>query len=506
MNPGSRDDPRPETGSIPAPRFRWGTRIALPAGILGALLGLFAVSGSHELLPAVEVHASQVVVKQAEQATKGAVTVQAAGWIEAEPYKSYVAALTDGIVSEVLVLEGDHVKAGQIAVRLVDEDARLAAQSADAKVKEMEASLESARADLAAAVAEWDNPVERNRAIEVAEAELAESKATLEQIAAEIAAEEAGIEHTKSEFERGVGLHGSSSISESELIRRRAQYLAQKAKIEALRMRRSATKELTARRDAELRAAREQLRLRTEERRKLDRSRAAALQAEASLALARTALAEAKLRLERTEIRAPMDGVVMSRLTEPGSKVVILSDNPASARVMSLYDPRRLQARVDVPLSEAGKIGVGQPAEITVEVLPDRVFSGAVTRVLHEANIQKNTLEVKASITDPDPQLRPEMLARVRFLAKIDASKESKRHRVFAPDAAFRESGPGGKAWVVTNFDGGYGVLAERPVQLGNVRKEGWVDVAAGLRPGDLVVTRSSGSLKDGGRARVFIE
>jgi multidrug resistance efflux pump len=101
------------------------------------------------------------------------------------------------------------------------------------------------------------------------------------------------------------------------------------------------------------------------------------------------------------EIRSPIDGMVMSRLTEPGSKVVVISDNPGSARVLSVYDPRKLQVRVDVPLAETGKVGVGQQADIVVDVLPDRNFSGTVTRVLHEANIQKNTLEVKVAIENP---------------------------------------------------------------------------------------------------------
>jgi len=492
-----------EEDRIPRPSFHWKTRVALPGLIMGGFLTLLGATTYHEVFPAVEVNAGQVVLKRIQGAETGSVTVQAAGWIEAEPYKSYGTALSDGIVREVLVLEGDSVKTGQVVVRLVDEDARLAVKSAEARVKEIEASLDGVRADLAAARTEWENPVERTRAIEVSEAQLAETRANVAQIAAEIILEESNLEHIKNEYDKGVGLYGSSSISESELIRRRSQFHAQQAKIEAYRMRHSATKELVARREADLKAAKDLMRLRTEERRKLDQAQATVLKTDASLNQARTALAEAQLRLERMEIRSPMDGIVMSRLTEPGSKVVVMSDNPGSARVLSLYDPLRLQVRVDVPLAEAGKIGAGQLAEVAVDVLADRTFKGAVTRVLHEANIQKNTLEVKVGLSDPAPQLRPEMLARVKFLARIDVEQEKDRPRVFAPDAAVRTEGGNPVAWVVTDFDGSYGIAAVRPIRPGTVHKDGWVDIAQGLQPGDLVITRSSGELKNGKRVRV---
>jgi RND family efflux transporter MFP subunit len=243
--------------------------------------------------------------------------------------------------------------------------------------------------------------------------------------------------------------------------------------------------------------------LRSEERRKLDRGKASVLQEEALLIQAKTALAEAKLRLERMEIRSPMDGVVMARLTEPGSKVVIMSDNPGSARILSLYDPARLQVRVDVPLAEAAKIGVGQLAEVAVEVLPDRTFSGTVTRILHEANIQKNTLEAKVSLTDPDPQLRPEMLARIKFLAKTDSEPAGERQRVFAPENAIRNQGGSAITWVVGSYDGDRGIANPRAVKLGNTRIEGWVEVLEGLQPGDLVITRTPVELAQGNRVRV---
>jgi HlyD family secretion protein len=491
---------------IPRPRFNWKTRVLIPSVVLFGFVTLFSVTLYRELLPSPIVHAAPVVVKNVKGASAGAVTVQAAGWLEADPYRSYVTALTDGVVREVLVLESESVQKGQVVARLVDEDARLAMERLSAQVREREATLAAARADLAAAQTEWENPVERQRAVQAGTAQLAESKATLEQLSAEIALEEAQLIRAKSDHDRHVGLYSSNSISEAEMVRFRSQFLAQEAKLKATRMKHAAVRENIAKCEADLKAAKDHMALRSEERRKLGRSQAAVLQEEALLAQARTALAEAKLRLKRMEIRSPMNGVVMGRLTEPGSKVVIISDNPGSARVLSLYDPTRLQVRVDVPLAEAAKIGVGQAAEVTAEVLPDRTFSGTVTRVLHEANIQKNTLEVKVSIAAPDPHLRPEMLARVRFLAKVESDALNERKRVFVPEAAIQNKGGSTTTWVVGQLDGDRGIATSRSVKLGHTRNSGWVEVLEGLQPGELVITRTPVELAQGDRVRVQMD
>src|SRR5690606_19427044 len=141
------------------------------------------------------------------------------------------------------------------------------------------------------------------------------------------------------------------------------------------------------------------LELRTEEKRRLEH--------------ARIELAEAQLRAARLEIKSPIDGVAMRRWIVPGSVGSMGSDNPEMARVAELYDPLHLHVRVDVPLADAAKISVGQQAQIVVEVLSDRTFSGTVTRITNLADIQKNTLEVKVALDNPAPELKPDMLARV---------------------------------------------------------------------------------------------
>ena len=75
-----------------------------------------------------------------------------------------------------------------------------------------------------------------------------------------------------------------------------------------------------------------------------------------------------------------------------------------------LFEKGKLQARIDVPLSEAAKVNLGQIVEISSSILPEQTFRGKITRILGEADLQRNTLQVKVRIENPHPRLRPEML------------------------------------------------------------------------------------------------
>ena len=136
LKSGKTEEVLPEPVEVVArPKFNWKIRILLPGLVFGGFLVLLGLSAYSEFVPAVTVHASPVISKKVAGGVAGAVTVQAAGWVEADPYKSYVTALTDGVIQEVLVFEGDIVQKGQVVATLIDEDARLAAQRSTDKVK-----------------------------------------------------------------------------------------------------------------------------------------------------------------------------------------------------------------------------------------------------------------------------------------------------------------------------------------------------------------------------------
>ncbi|MGA1780148.1 MAG: efflux RND transporter periplasmic adaptor subunit, partial [Planctomycetota bacterium] len=185
----------------------------------------------------------------------------------------------------------------------------------------------------------------------------------------------------------------------------------------------------------------------------------------------------------------------------PGSPVSSHGAGEATP-IAILYDPARLQVRVDIPLADAAGVGRGQAAEVQVSALPDRTFRGRISRLVHEADLQKNTVEVKVAIEDPIPLLKPEMLARVRLLAgEGGGGMTATRERVFAP----RDLAASGEAalWVITNRVDGRGTASRRGIEWGAARLRDaagreWGEVTSGLLPGDILIENPPPDLEEG--------
>ena len=143
-SPASAGGGDPSHSPVPPPASRWKTRILLPALVLGAAAAVLAYSARDAFQPAVAVNVVPAVVRQATEAPVGGVVAQAPGWVEPDPYAITVPALADGIVQDVLILEGQSVKAGQVLVQLVDADARLALAKAQAELAQRQAELTAA--------------------------------------------------------------------------------------------------------------------------------------------------------------------------------------------------------------------------------------------------------------------------------------------------------------------------------------------------------------------------
>jgi HlyD family secretion protein len=491
------------SSAIPRPASRWRTRVMLPAGVLASFAGVLIYAARDTLLPATEVRVAPVVSKSVAGGS-GSVSFQAAGWIEADPYSVYVSALTDGVVKDVPVLEGQRVEAGAIVATLIDDEAKLALSKAEAELHQRKAEVLTAESMLAAAQQNWDYPIERDRAIVVAESMLSQSKAELARQEAQIEIDQARADELRDQLKRYEELSSVKAVADAQRIQTGLQLKTQEATIKFSQKNLAVLTAKVQQQDAELHAARENLRLRVTEKRELDAAKAAVEQAHAAVDMALAARDEAQLRLKRMEIRAPSAGVVMERLTEPGAKLMLSGNEMNSARVLKLYDPNKLQVRVDVPLAEAAHVGVGQDALIVSEVLRDTTFKGKVTRILHEADIQKNTLQVKVAIEQPTPELKPEMLARVQFVATAQNSTEKPRERLFVPENALQRDGNSKmQVWIV---DKGRHVATQRSVTTGTAKIDGWIEVTEGVQPGDAVITGDTSRLRDGERVRAVGE
>lgn len=468
--------------AVPRPPVRWKTRVFLPGAMLLTVAGLLAHSAGDMLRPARRVRVVPVVVKAANEGISGGgIAAQAPGWVEPWPFAVSVPALADGVVQEVLVLEGQPVEAGQIVARLIDADARIALARSEAELAQRQAEVAAAK--VAAGCADDESAAVLGSSAELTRSPeataLTEVRLDQQQVALRIVAEQSRLTELRTELAAKTLAAESGVISSVPADLLKARVEAQEAEIKSLQVQ---EKILSAR------------------GKRLEVQVAADLaKAQAAFQAAHAAWRESRLRLERMEVRAPASGVVMTRNAEPGTAVMT---GASAAPVVRLYDPNRLQVRVDVPLSVAAKVGLEQEAEIVVDVLPDRVFRGKVLRVVHEADIQRNTLQFKVAIEEPSAELKPEMLARVRFLVPREAAQsDGGNERVFAPVAAVgSEPGRTLAVWVA---DLGRNVARQRTVTLGTIRVLDWIEVRSGLNGGDRIIVSPTDGLQDGRRIQV---
>jgi HlyD family secretion protein len=143
-------------------------------------------------------------------------------------------------------------------------------------------------------------------------------------------------------------------------------------------------------------------------------------------------LAQAKVDLERTSIRAPVDGIVVKKSVEPGQTVA------ASLQAPELFviaqDLREMQVDTSIDEAEVGRVSVGQTASFTVDSFPGRTFRGNVAQVRKAALVVQNVVTYTAVITaaNPDLSLFPGMTANVRIVT------DSRDSVLRVPNAALR--------------------------------------------------------------------
>jgi hypothetical protein len=207
-------------------------------------------------------------------------------------------------------------------------------------------------------------------------------------------------------------------------------------------------------------------------------------------------------------IRAPIAGRVLTVDARPGSRLAGLdrtSDQNASF-VASLYDPAQLQVRVDVRLEDVPEVQTGQPVTIKTAVCEEPV-AGEVISVTTQADVQKNTLQVKVAMTAPPDVITPEMLAQVTFLAPPQSTPTAdagqQRLRMLVPRNLVATHEGGACVWVA---DGQKGVALRRLVQIGRAGTEQLVEVCQGLDPTTKLIVTGRESLEENARIRVVGE
>lgn len=137
------------------------------------------------------------------------------------------------------------------------------------------------------------------------------------------------------------------------------------------------------------------------------------IKARAIVAQRKAALDRARIDLAQTTIRAPIDGIVLSRTVEVGQTVAASLNAPTLFTVAR--DLRRMAVHARVDESDVGRIRVGQTAAFTVDAHPDRRYRGAVQQIQKAPKVIQNvvTYTIVIGADNKDTTLLPGMTALV---------------------------------------------------------------------------------------------
>lgn len=285
--------------------------------------------------------------------------VNATGQIRPKTYVN-IGANAMGRVTNFYVAEGDHVKKGQVVATIenVQQEANVAAQ---------QATIAAAQTDISSYIAA-ENTQEAN--LQHAQADLAQKKL---------------------DYDRAKSLYAAQVMSQQNFDAAKAAYDLDVASV------------------AQARAA-------------LAQAKAQTASAEGHLKTQQASLKVQEDLLNRTIAVAPFDGIVTNEPVRVGEMVVTGIQNTEGSTLMTLADMSVITAEVKVDETDIVNVRLGQPADVTVDALPGKVFKGHVTEVGDQALLRSSGVstsqatsgveeakdfKVVVTLDQPSNELRP---------------------------------------------------------------------------------------------------
>jgi RND family efflux transporter MFP subunit len=212
----------------------------------------------------------------------------------------------------------------------------------------------------------------------------------------------------------------------------------------------------------------------------------------ASVSAAEASYRAARVAVEHTLIRAPFDGVVLTKSANIGDVVTPFSSAlDAKGAVVTMADMNTLEVEADVSESNLAKVDLDQPCEIQLDALPDIRLRGTVQRIVPTVDRAKATVLVKIRFVDHDPRVLPEMSAKVAFLEKEMPASQRAARTVVQPAAVVQRDGQS-VVFVIKE-----GKAVETSVETGE-RIGDMVEVLKGPKAGEKVILRPGDGLDNG--------
>lgn len=274
-----------------------------------------------------------------------------------------------GIITRINFQEGDFLKAGEVVAELDAQDLRDELAAAQARVKAAQAALARLLAG--------------SRPQEIAEAKAAVLQA------------QADLENKRLDYERMEGLLARRAVPVSKRDNARAAFLMAQEMLRRAQEQYSLVQEGPRRED-------------------IDRARAELKQALANVQLSQT-------RLDYAVLRAPVNGVVLTRPAEPGEVAAV------GATILTTADLDNVYVEVYLPQTDLGRVRYGQQALVSIDAYPDKKFPGWVSFINSKAEFTPKTVETykervalvyrtKIRVANPNYELKPGMPAEVLIM------------------------------------------------------------------------------------------
>jgi RND family efflux transporter MFP subunit len=229
------------------------------------------------------------------------------------------------------------------------------------------------------------------------------------------------------------------------------------------------------------------------------------LKARIAVAHQQVQVAEAQVNARQTDlvdmvVRAPFDGISISKDAQPGEMISPVSAGGGFTRtgICTIVDMSSLEIEVDVSETYINRVHAGQRVEAVLDAYPDWTIPSHVITTIPSADRQKATVKVRIGFDSLDPRMLPDMGVKVSLLRDADpAGAAPAVPRMAVPKSAVRTM-DGRTVVFVTNGDR----VERRAVTVGD-ENGGQVDVVSGLRPGERVVVDVPATLKDGDKIKV---
>ncbi|MEH2009470.1 HlyD family secretion protein [Nostoc sp.] len=360
-----------------------------------------------------------------------------------EGYEIDLGAKVAGRIESVAVREGDAVHENQVIVKLDDAEIQAQLQGADARLDSIRKQEEQARLQINILESQiMENKLSLQQAKGDAKGQIFQAESSVASVQAQLNQAIAQVEQAKSELklarinrDRYTKLVAEGAVTQQQFDQAQTSFetafatlKSHQASVDSYRkLVNSAQGQLTQAQSAGLNPSIRNAQL-SGLRTQLAQTRLKLAAAQADVSNAKASQRETKAQIAYLNVKSPIEGVVISRIVEPGAVVT------TGKTLLTMIDPKTVYLRGFIPQGEIGKLRVGQSANVFLDSAPKEALSGNIAAIDTQASFTpeniyfqqdrvKQVFGVKITINNPNGLAKPGMPADAEIIIAPEAKK-----------------------------------------------------------------------------------